>query len=251
VTLSCQDVSCIYEIDITVMAPDLSEKERLVRNIAAQIQKNNTDNRLEQEIALPADMEGESVSYMIKEERFEWVFLIGTFIAGLAVFFGRDSDLRKLDKNKQNQMLIDYPEIISKLTILMGAGMSVRRAWEKIVEDYTKKNVKRYAYEEMVITCNQIRAGAMEGIAYSDFGKRCNIHEYLKLGAVLEQNVKSGTKGLTAILEAEAWLAFEVRKNTAVKMGEEAGTRLLLPMLMMLAVVLVIVMVPALMSLGI
>lgn len=249
-TLSCQDYSCIYEIDVTVCAPILQKEQRTARKAASVIAEYNREHRNEREIPLPPEIDGVSLSYEIKRDNYAALLLLAVFLAGAVVFFGRDNDLRKLDEKRCNQMLMDYPEIVSKLTVLIGAGMSVRRAWEKIAEDYRKNGVRRYAYEEMAITINEIRAGTMEGIAYSNFGRRCNIHEYLKLGAILEQNVKSGTKGLAAMLENEAYLAFETRKNTAVKMGEEAQTKLLMPMIMMLGVVLVIVMVPALMSLG-
>jgi len=49
-------------------------------------------------------------------------------------------------------------------------------------------------------------------------------------------------------LEAEMWQAFEERKALAKRQGEEAGTKLLLPMMGMLVVVMVIVIAPALMS---
>ena len=46
----------------------------------------------------------------------------------------------------------------------------------------------------------------------------------------------------------EAEEAMEDRRQLAKKMGEEAGTRLLFPMILMLLVVLVILIVPAVLS---
>ena len=46
-------------------------------------------------------------------------------------------------------------------------------------------------------------------------------------------------------------MPFEDRKARAKRKGEETGTKLLVPMIMMLAVVLVIVIVPAFWSTGI
>ena len=57
--------------------------------------------------------------------------------------------------------------------------------------------------------------------------------------------MRKGTKGLTDLLKKEAREAFEDRKNEARRLGEEAGTKLLGPMFMMLAVVLLIIVVPA------
>ena len=50
------------------------------------------------------------------------------------------------------------------------------------------------------------------------------------------------------ILEVEAVESFEERKELAKRIGEEAGTKLLFPMILMLLIVLVIVIVPAFLS---
>ena len=32
-------------------------------------------------------------------------------------------------KERQKQMLLDYPEVLNKLTLYLGAGMTLKRAW--------------------------------------------------------------------------------------------------------------------------
>jgi tight adherence protein C len=44
--------------------------------------------------------------------------------------------------------------------------------------------------------------------------------------------------------------AFEMRKNLARRMGEEAGTKLLAPLFLMLGIVMVMIMAPAMMTMG-
>ena len=46
----------------------------------------------------------------------------------------------------------------------------------------------------------------------------------------MSQNLRKGTRGLTELLEREAEDAFEQRKNLAKKAGEEAGTKLMIPL---------------------
>ena len=70
----------------------------------------------------------------------------------------------------------------------------------------------------------------------------------MKFGALLSQNLKKGSKGLTTLLMMESIQAFEERKNMAKTAGEEASTKLMLPMFGMLAVVLIMVVVPAFLS---
>ena len=64
----------------------------------------------------------------------------------------------------------------------------------------------------------------------------------------MTQNLRKGTRGLGLLLEQEAADAFEERKNLAKKYGEEAGTKLLLPMMIMFGIVVAVIMVPAMMS---
>ena len=87
--------------------------------------------------------------------------------------------------------------------------------------------------------------------SYENFGRRCNVQAYIRLGALLSQNLRKGTKGLVELLKMESIQAFEERKARAKKLGEEAGTKMLIPMFLMLAVVLVIVIVPAFLSMQI
>ena len=62
------------------------------------------------------------------------------------------------------------------------------------------------------------------------------------------ERLKKGSRGLVELLEQEAENGMEERKSLARKLGEEAGTKLLLPMLLMLILVIVILMVPAILS---
>ena len=154
----------------------------------------------------------------------------------------------KAEEERKKQMIEDYPEVISKLTLLLGAGMTVRKSWRKIVNDYDsriKQQGKRAVYEEMKYTCRQMDGGVPEAECYEKFGRRCGTQEYMRFGALLSQNLRKGTKGLNDLLRLEAIQSFEERKARARRLGEEAGTKLLLPMFLMLAEVLVIVVVPA------
>ena len=143
---------------------------------------------------------------------------------------------------------------MSRLVVFLGAGLPVRKAWAKIVKDYRRteeKAGKRAAYEEMAAAYYLMQRGVPEIQAYSEFGNRCRVLPYRKLAGILEQNVKNGSKSLTPVLEAEMEAAFEQRKNLARRLGEEASTKLLLPLFMMLLIVMVMITVPAFLAFGI
>ena len=81
-------------------------------------------------------------------------------------------------------------------------------------------------------------------------GERNPLREYRKLALLLEQNLRKGTRELLAMLDREELLAFELRQNLAKKAGEEASTRLLLPMIGLLGIVMAILLIPAMMTMN-
>ena len=68
------------------------------------------------------------------------------------------------------------------------------------------------------------------------------------MGTILAQNLRKGSDGLADLLEAEALRGMEELHQLARKLGEQAGTKLLFPMMLMFGVVLIILMAPALKS---
>jgi len=158
--------------------------------------------------------------------------LVLAVLAGVLWYWYRVERPKDMRKKREEQMMADYPEIITGLTVLTGAGLALPQAWIRLAEEYEearKKRGIRWAYEEMMVTARQIQNGISPGRAFAEYGRRIGIHVYIKLGNLLEQNMKKGTKGLSAMLQAEAYQAFEERKHQVRRTGEEISTKLLVP----------------------
>lgn len=240
-----------YECTARIYPEDAGENETFRTRVLHAIENENVNTDTEEQMLLPKKVGEDSVKYFAKMEQRGIVLLGMTILIGiLFVALQKQKEAEKKQERKQ-QMIRDYPEIMNKLTLLIGAGMIVRRAWKKIVEDYETEKEQwgiRYAYEEMKQTVFEMDSGISEAESYERFGRRCNVQQYMKLGTLLSQNLRKGTKGLSQILKIEAIQAFEERKAYAKRLGEEAGTKLLFPMFLMLGIVLVIIIVPAFMS---
>ena len=133
--------------------------------------------------------------------------------------------------------------------------MSVPNALEKMTEDYLARRErggrKRYAYEEMAVAVRETNSGIPQAQAYERLGKRCRLMPYRKLAGLLAQAVRMGNKRLAAQMKEEVSEALEERRQRARKAGEEAGTKMLGPMMLLLAVTVLIVLFPALQTFGI
>ncbi len=237
-----------------VYPPLQTKEEKFLSAVAKMVSVNESKNRTKETIKLPQEVEGKVITYHKKVDlRGLVVLAMGIITVILLLLLERQKERQDIHM-REVQMMQDYPDIIGKLNLLLEAGMTVKSAWRKMIMDYEKRKEKkemRYAYEEMQSTYREMQSGITETESYERFGRRCGLQAYLKLGALLSQNVRKGTKGLTELLRLEAVHAFEERKALAKRLGEEAGTKLLFPMFLMLGIVLVMIIVPAFLSLQI
>ena len=251
VILEYEDFSQEYMVTAKVFPPDLSKEDIIINSISDAVITENSKQG-EEYFELPDKVMGKEVTFVEKTDSKIPIIVVALLFALLFWYYRTFVVKRNLEKAREKEMMLDYGEIVSKLSLLMGAGMSSVSAFTKIAMDYKgslaiSKN-RRHAYEEIVATTNRISTGMSETESFTLFGKACRLHCYIKLSSLLIQNSRKGGDGFTQALKYEATQGFVERKAMAQRTGEEAGTKLLLPMGMMLCVVLVVIIVPAFMS---
>ena len=237
------------EFPITILEKNYTETEQIIKEIKEHIQTENEQHSDKKELELPQKVGNYNIHYEEVTEKGSNIILILGAIVAILLYFMADRDLDTKMEKRNTQLMMDYPELMNKFILLLGAGMTVRHAWGKIAQEYEEKKQEnsqtRYAYEEWVFTWNEMQNGISEVTALESFGKRIGLASYLKFSTLLAQNLRKGSQGLMELLEYEAMDAFEERKEAAKRLGEEAGTKLLMPMMIMLMIVMLIVMYPA------
>lgn len=253
-TFIYEEYKMSHMFGLEVKYRQLSEQEQLKKLLSEEIDRIFMESEQEGQVWLPAQVNGKKVAYEEKKQKKG-----GTFLAFLATglllwWVAIKEELENQEKRREKQLLMDYPELISRFTLLLGAGMTISGAWKRLVYQYEKQQKedpskkRRYVYEEMTITWREMQNGVSEMEAISRFGARVKLAPYLKFSTLLSQNIRKGSRGLTELLKVEGKLAYEERKENAKQQGEEAGTKLLFPMLMMLGIVLAVILVPAFLS---
>lgn len=253
VELSCDSQTLEYQFFFQICPKIYSEKEKINNKLKQELIKKN-EKANDSTLVLPESIDDQTIIWKEKSERMPLKLLFLGMIAAGCVPLVEKSRKQEEEKRRKEKLQSEYPELVSKLTILLGAGMTLFSAWNKIATNYSNKRKNNTIlihplYEEMLITCHEIESGVGEARAYERFGERCGLHRYRKFCSLLVQNLRKGTRGLVQLLEQEVSDAFEERKNLAKKSGEEAGTKMLFPMMMMFGIIIVIIMVPAFLSL--
>ncbi len=174
-----------------------------------------------------------------------YIFSVIAVVAFFAVPILIDKGLNEKIDQRRLSIRMEFPEFVNKLTILVNAGMTISKAWEKIATD-SKKDTP--LFKEMKYTLAEIGAGKPEAVAYEEFGRRCKIKEIIKFTSVIVLNLKKGGAEVVPVLKLQAAECWEMRKNAAKQLGEEAGTKVLIPMMIMFVGIIVIVVLPAILS---
>lgn len=222
-------------------------KERLEKMLAEADENTKTERML----VLPEEFEGEKISYGMSGDFSFLLFPALGFLSAVLLELKPKEDEKKKKKERETELLIDYSEIISKLIVYIGAGLTVRNAFHQLAESYRKLNGPvRAVYEEILTADQELTNGEPESEVYLRFARRCDLKCYVRMVSLLEQNRKTGDSTLLVALELEMSDAFEQRKNVARRLGEEAGTKLMAPLIISLITVLTIVVVPALTQMG-
>ena len=228
----------------------LTRKEQAQKSIAEAVSRYNEQRSDPDYYYLPDKLNGKKVKWESPADT-SGMLLTGLFlIAAMAILVMKGREEQVQLQKRYEELLMDYPGMVMKFALLIQAGMTARSAFRKMADDYERRKTKRrhFAYEAVAAACYEMDSGVSEPEAYRRFGEKCGQMKYKTFSTLLIQNLQKGSRRMADILEQEALEAWDERKRKARVLGEAAATKLLVPMVMMLAVVMAIIMIPAFLS---
>lgn len=231
--------------EIRLIKPETVRKSSPFTNAVNRLKETEKKTRGEKTYTLPVLSGGVRAG---KKQNFSSasVLLLGSVI--LVILLLRNvSELKNGEKMCRKETLRDFPMIVHLLTLYMGAGLSFSSAVHRISVDYMSRpdRKKTYAFEEILRmdTCLKLGEGQQE--ACMQWGKRFKEPAYQKLSLTMIQVMTKGTREGRVLMNHMEQEAFRQRIDQAKKEGEEASTRLLFPMILLLGMVMLLVMFPA------
>lgn len=208
---------------------------------------NNSSALTASYVELPASSTLGTITFYKPPVRFPIIFIPLGFVFLFILIYSRINKLKTASKARAQQLENDYSQIVSKLCLLYLAGLNIKNSFIRILYDYDSQPHKiRFAYEEMRLMLQEISNGKNEGLAYIDYGHNCSLPSYIRLGTLLNQNLKSGSGDVYNILEYESLEALQNRKALIKALGEQASTKAVFPILLLLIIIFIILIFPAL-----
>ena len=142
----------------------------------------------------------------------------------------------------------EFPDFVSKLALLTGAGLHVRQALRRLAGN--PDTSRGLLQAEVARVLASIDGGMPENQAWSELAEQCRIREIAALSGILIQHSRLGGGELSAELRRMASDSWETRKLAARRMGEEASAKLILPLAILFLAVLLVSVAPAFMAIG-
>lgn len=167
-------------------------------------------------------------------------------VAAAFLYYYASTKITDVIKARENDFSRDFADMVSKLALLINAGMITREAWEEIAT-----GGEGTVYEEMRKTVDEMNNGESEINAYLNFGTRCGVQFVKKFVSMLCQNLTKGNKELVEFLKSEASLSWEEKKHYVKRKGEAASNKMMIPLGLILVGVFVMILVPVLGNMGI
>jgi len=167
---------------------------------------------------------------------------IGTLLTGILTYALYD-ELDDLVRKRRNAISRQFPNVVSKLALLVTSGMIMDRAWKE-----TAYSRDTELYMEMRKTSKELDNLVSPESAYGNFINRCSTKESAKLASAIMQNLSKGNSEIGRLLKdmaREAWLE---RRHTAKRDAEKANSKLMIPTMLLFLSILIMLMVPIAMN---
>lgn len=220
----------------------------LMDALGKTIKEREEETREESALYLPQEISGYKVTYKDSNAGKNYAILLFGITAIVMIFIAGRKDSEKKEKERKNRIEREYSILVQKTVMYLSSGMSIRNVMSRIYSDAVSSGRENPLYDEMYILINELKTGVSESVAYDNFSKRTGSPEIKRFTTLLSQNLKTGSTNLSKLLGEEAAKAFKSRQQRARVKGEEAGTGLIIPMVILMTMVMAIIMVPAFMS---
>ena len=233
---------------VTVLPYEKGSTEEKLAAAKNYLLEREKTSRFEDSVIFPAWIDNVEILEEGTSGNRTWLLLLFP-VTIVWVVVGKKKEEEKEKKEQERELLAAYPNLITKLTMYIGAGMTIRTAWEQLANEY-EAPIQSHLGNMICQTVAELHMGKSEEAVYEKFGEQMGLRPYKRLASILAGQSSRGGGGIKEALRREVQEAWELQKEEVKRMGNEAETKLIIPMLGMMIIVFSIVVIPAFFSLS-
>lgn len=170
------------------------------------------------------------------------VIAVGILISTIIIVKLFQDSKKKVQQRKQ-AILLELPIMLTRLTLLVGAGETVQQAFMKSIVG--KENSTNPLHIEWKNTVHELRNGASFSQSIEKLNRNCAVQQIAVFTTILLLNYRRGGEQFVTAVQDISLSLWETRKNMARVRGEEASTKLIFPLVGVLLLVMILIITPA------
>ncbi|MBC5637332.1 type II secretion system F family protein [Ornithinibacillus sp. BX22] len=170
------------------------------------------------------------------------IFVTGIFFA-ILLPYAMIKKLASQEKERKDKILLELPEVVNKLILLINAGETVQQALVRCVTTANDHNSPLIV--ELTDAVNKMVSNEPFHQVLNDLSKKCGIQEISIFTTTILLNYRKGGNDLILALRELSRDLWEKRKNISKTKGEEASSKLVFPLILIFVAVMIIVGYPA------
>ncbi|WP_068775625.1 type II secretion system F family protein [Paenibacillus sp. FJAT-26967] len=151
-------------------------------------------------------------------------------------------------KKRKRDIIMELPEVLSKMILLINAGETVQKALSRCVD--SSRLATSALQVELVQAARELEMNASLPKVMEDLNKRCAMQEIALFTTTILLNYRRGGEDFLVALRSLSKELWDRRKAESRKLGEEASSKLVIPMVLIFVVVMVVVAAPAMLSMN-
>ena len=155
------------------------------------------------------------------------------------------SKMKEAVEKRRDDCVLEFPNMVSKLSLLIGSGMVLREAWYLIA-----KSKEGPLYELMRKACEYMDNGESDAAAIHKFGVLSDSVEIKKFTSAMVQGMEKGNSELADFLISQATELWAHKRQLALQQGEIAAGKLIIPLGLMFGGIIMIIVSAAMQSMS-
>ncbi len=171
-----------------------------------------------------------------------FMFMIAVILIA-AVWNMSVSKMKDAVAKRRDECVLEFPNMVSKLSLLINSGMVLREAW------YLVAGAKDGPlYELMRKACEYMDNGESDVAAIHRFGILSDSIEIKKFTSAMVQGIEKGNSELADFLVSQATELWAHKRQLALQKGEIAAGKLIIPLGLMFGGIILIIVAAAMQS---
>lgn len=155
----------------------------------------------------------------------------------------RARELRNRVATRRQRIVMELPELLGKLLLIVNAGDTVLRALTRCVEHQPLGS--NPLYDELKSALVAMKRGESMAVALEEMGRRCAVPEVKLFASTLLINARRGGEVFVPALRELTRQMWEKRKAAVRTLGEQASSKLVFPLALIFLCIMILVGAPA------